>query len=107
VADGLLPAVPPPELMSPAMHREVLMEQQDGQPVSRRLTGIDHTSAPAPPARAGSNQRVQGGELDPDELTGRVFEPAGPQLARKLLPIHAADARSAAGSDGPALLPIQ
>ncbi len=30
-----------PELMSPAMHGEVLMEEQDGQPVSRRLAGID------------------------------------------------------------------
>jgi transposase len=40
VADGLLPAVPP-ELISPAMRREVLMEQQDGRPGPRRLVGID------------------------------------------------------------------
>jgi transposase len=40
VADGLLPAVPP-ELMIPVMHGEVLMEKEDGQPVSRRLVGID------------------------------------------------------------------
>src|SRR5215831_4652745 len=40
VADGLLPAAPP-ELISPAMHAEVLMEQQDGKPGPRRLVGID------------------------------------------------------------------
>ena len=34
------PAVPP-ELIFPAMHGEVLMEQQDGQPAGRRLMGID------------------------------------------------------------------
>src|SRR5215470_11697291 len=40
VADGLLPAAPP-ELTSPTMHREVLMEQQGGQRAPRRLVGID------------------------------------------------------------------
>jgi len=35
VADGLLPAAPP-ELISPAMHGEVLMEQQDEQAGIRR-----------------------------------------------------------------------
>jgi transposase len=40
VADGLLPAVPP-ELMSGDAEMRWLVEEQDGQPVSRRLAGID------------------------------------------------------------------
>jgi transposase len=40
VADGLLPAVPP-ELMSGDAEMRWLVEEQDGQPVSRRLVGID------------------------------------------------------------------
>ena len=40
VADGLLPAVPP-ELMSGDAEMRWLVEKRDGQPVPRRLVGID------------------------------------------------------------------
>jgi hypothetical protein len=68
---GLLPAVPPPELMSPTMHRGVLMEQQDGQPVLAPGWDRPGDCVPAFGAGAGTDGQVCRAVCEPAMTSAR------------------------------------
>jgi len=97
VADGLLPAAPP-ELMSGDAEMRWLVQEQDGQPVPRRLVGIDlgiasrhsvrvleangqavcrASCVPSVASLAGVERAALAGAPEGTRLTV-VFEPTGP-----------------------------